>query len=120
MTVVTPEQVENQLRKLSKQIDECHGELMDSEKKYYEVKAKYEIELARTRLDLAGRSSPSGRNYTVQEREDMALIKNYELHVALAISEAEVRAARANSRRLETQVDIARSISVSVRAGMDL
>ena len=53
-------------------------------------------------------------------REDSAIIENAELHFAVASSEAQVKAARANANRLRTQVDIARSISVSVRNEMSV
>jgi len=38
----------------------------------------------------------------------------------LSIAESSVKAARANANRIRTQVDIARSISVSVRASMEM
>ena len=50
----------------------------------------------------------------------MAIAENEELHFQIARAEAMVRAARANAARIKTQVDIARSISVSVRSGMDI
>jgi hypothetical protein len=38
----------------------------------------------------------------------------------IATVEAQVKAARANVQRLKTQVEIARSMSASVRSSMDL
>ena len=118
--IITPQMVENHLRKLSKEIDEAHSELQEAESHYLSCKAQYEIALARTRLDLARRSSPSGKNYTVGEREDMAILENEEHHLRLASAEALVKGARANAQRIRTQVDIARSVGTSVRTSMDM
>jgi hypothetical protein len=87
---------------------------------YYTAVADYEIGLAKSRLELAGRSSPTGRNYTVGEREDIALVANAEKHMVIAAEEAKVKASRANVQRLQTQVKIAQSMSASVRASMEL
>jgi len=119
MSVVTPVQVEARLKDLSKLIDEAHDDLVKAESIYHTHKAQYEIAMANSRLSLANKSSPTGRNYTVGEREDMALIENSELHQAVAVDEAVVKANRANVARLRVQVDIARSIGTSVRTGMD-
>jgi hypothetical protein len=50
----------------------------------------------------------------------MALIENADLHKDLAIAQAKVLASRANTNRLKTQVEIARSVGTSVRTSMDL
>lgn len=120
MSVVTPVQVEARLKDLSKLIDEAHNDLINAESTYHARKAEYEIAMASTRLTLANKSSPTGKNYTVGEREDMALIENRDLHRAVAQEEAIVKANRANVARLRVQVDIARSIGTSVRTGMDV
>jgi hypothetical protein len=57
---------------------------------------------------------------TVGEREDRALVVNEDLAQKVAIAEAQVKAARGNAQRVREQVDIARSISVSVRASMEI
>jgi len=120
MSVVTPVQVESRLKDLSKLIDEAHDELVSAESRYHDSKAQYEIKMATARLDLAKRTSPTGKNYTVGEREDMALVLNAELHTQVASAEVIVKANRANVARLRVQVDIARSIGTSVRTGMDV
>jgi len=120
VSIVTPMQVEARLKNLSKLIDEAHDGLVTSETNYHTIKAEYEIAMAKTLFDLAGRSKPTGGNYTVGERDALALITNENLHTALAKSEALVKASRANVARLRVQVDIARSIGTSVRTGMEL
>jgi len=120
MSVVTPMQVESRLKDLSRLVDEAHNDLVDAESAYHHHKAEYEIAMAKARLALASKSSPSGKNYTVGEREDMALIANEDLHKTVAGDEAVVKANRANVARLRVQVDIARSIGTSVRTGMDV
>jgi hypothetical protein len=119
MSVVTPLQVEARLKDLSKLIDEAHDDLVKAESLYHLHKANYEIEMARSRMLYSMKSAPSGKNYTVGEREDMAILENDNLHRQVAEDEAIVKANRANVARLRVQVDIARSIGTSVRTGLD-
>ena len=118
--VVTPAQVERRLKDLSNAVDDAHNELVQSETDYHNTKARYEIAMAKSRILLASKSAPNGKNYTVGEREDMALIENGELHKNLAIFEALAKASRANTSRLKVQVEITRSIGTSVRTSLDL
>ncbi len=118
--VVTPSQVEAKLKSLSKELDTCHEELVKAEYRYYKTKAVYEIAMAETRLSLARQSAPNGKNYTVGEREDMAIIANRDKHIEMAEVDALVRAVRANAQRLRAQVDIARSVGTSVRTSMEV
>lgn len=120
MSVVTPQQIEQRLYDLSKEVDLAHKDLTETEMKFHTGTAEYEISMARSRLELAGKSSPSGRNYTVAEREDMALVANADKHIAINQIEALVKASRANVKRIETQVKIAQSMSASVRSSMEL
>ena len=118
--IITPAMVEQKLRGLSKEVDEAHKVLVEVETIYHGVKADYEIAMAKSRITLATKSAPNGKNYTVGEREDLALVQNEELHKDLAIIQARVLASRANTNRLKMQVDIARSVGTSVRTSMDL
>jgi hypothetical protein len=118
--IVTPAQIEKRLYDLSKEIDESHSELVEVESHYNSYKAHYEIAVAKSRMEFSTKSSPTGKNYTVSEREDMALIANEELHLRVAMAEAQVKAARANASRIKTQVEIARSIGTSVRSAMEV
>jgi hypothetical protein len=118
--VVTPQQIEARLYALSKEVDEGHENLVQAEQAFHQMTAEYEVAMARSRISMASKSSPTGKNYTVGEREDMAIIENSEQHFMIATVEAQVKAARANVQRLKTQVEIARSMSASVRSSMDL
>jgi hypothetical protein len=118
--VVTPAQIEARLYALSKEIDEGHEILVNTEREFHQTTAEYEVAMARTRISLASKSSPTGKNYTVGEREDIAIIENADQHFKIATIEAQVKAARANVQRLKTQVEIARSMSASVRTSMEL
>lgn len=113
---LTPMQVEKRLLDLSKEIDEAHKDLVSAESSYHVAKAALEIAMARSRMSV---SHPDFKLTSVQ-REDEALIQNAEQHMQLAMAEAQVKGARANANRIRTQVDIARSISVSVRASMEI
>jgi hypothetical protein len=118
--VVTPQQVEARLYELSKELDDAQKYSEQVEKSYFETKAAYEIALAKTRLKYASVSSPNGKNYTMQEREDLALIENEKLHFQMASIDATVRSVRGNISRISKQVDIARSIGTSVRTSLEL
>jgi hypothetical protein len=118
--IITPAMVEQKLRGLSKEVDDAHKTLVEVETNYHSIKADYEVAMAKARMTMATKSSPTGKNYTVGEREDMALIENEQLHKDLAIVQAKVLASRANTNRLKMQVDIARSVGTSVRTSMDL
>ena len=118
--IVTPAQIEKRLYDLSKEIDDVHRYSEIVEKTYYETKSAYEVGLAKSRMKFASVSSPTGKNYTVQEREVLALIENDDLHFSMGAAEATVRSVRANIARIKTQVDIARSIGTSVRVAMEL
>jgi hypothetical protein len=118
--IITPAMIEKRLRELSREIDQAHQNMIDLELDYHQTKSKYELAVARSRITLSQKSSPSGKNYTVGEREDLALIENAELHERMGTVEALVKAARANTIRLKTQVEIARSVGTSVRTSMDL
>lgn len=113
---ITPMQIEKRLTDLSREIEEAHNQLVSAEQTYHMTKAELEIAMARSRMAVA---HPDHKLTSVQ-REDMALLENSEAHMNLAIAEAQVKAARANNNRIRTQVDIARSISVSVRSSLDL
>jgi hypothetical protein len=113
---VTPQQIEKRLYDLSLELDEAHSALVDAENIFHVTTAKYEINMAKTRLKYA----QGDMKMTVNQREDQALMENAEDHMALAIAEAGVKANRANVARLRTQVDITRSISSSVKATLEL
>jgi multidrug resistance efflux pump len=118
--VVTPAQIEARLYALSKEIDESHADLVEAEATYNRIKSEYELAMAKSRMTYATKSSPTGKNYTVQERDDLALIDNEKLHMQIGFAEASVKAARANASRIKIQVEIARSIGTSVRTSLDL
>lgn len=118
--IITPAMVEKRLHALSKEIDSAHIDLVQIETRFNSVKGDYEIGMAKSRMHYASTSSPTGKNYTVQEREDLALLDNKDLYATLGIVDAQVKAARANTARLKIQVEIARSVGTSVRTSMDL
>ena len=113
--VITPQMVETELRKMSKEVDLSFNDLSGAERLYFKAKADYEIQLARARVTLA----TGVKKLTVQEKEDHALLATEDLHYQLATAEAVVRSARANVQRIRTQVDILRSVGTSVRSSME-
>lgn len=120
MSVTTPVSVERQLIKLSKALDDATAALMDAERAYPQAKADLELALAEARMKVGARWAERGYKATVQEREDEALLSCRDEARALAILEGSLKAYRANVKRLETQVDIARSVGTSVRSSMEV
>jgi len=118
--IITPADVEAKLISLSREYDEAHASLEQAELTYANAKSLWEINSARMRLSIAARALDSGRKITVQERDDEALLRCQDELSALNNAEAVVRASRANTQRLRTQIDIARSVGTSVRAAMDM
>lgn len=114
--MITPDKVEARLYELSKEIDVAHDELVKAEKAYHNNKAVFEIAIAKARL-VIGHSNGKLR---VGDVADTALVKCELEFNDLVIAEAMVKAARANSNRVRTQVDIARSIGTSVRSALEL
>jgi hypothetical protein len=114
--MITPAKVEARLIELSNEIDECHQDLIKTESDYHVTKAAYEIAMAKSRL----KNAHSDLKMTVAMREDQALFDNEALHLHIAGLEAQVKAVRANANRLKTQVDITRSIAVSVRSEVSI
>ena len=113
---LTPQQIEKRLYELSKEIDEAHEDYKKDEVEFHTTTAEYEIAMAKSRI----KNSHGDMKMTVRMSEDTALVENQELHRALAICEAKVKASRANNNRLRTQVDTARSISSSIKSSMEL
>lgn len=114
--MITPEQVENRLLDLSKEVDEAHKDLSEAEMNYHKAKIAFEMNMAKTRLAIG----QSNHKLRVAQIDDEALWRNAEHWEAIQIAEALVKASRSNANRVRTQVDIARSVGTSVRASMEL
>ena len=114
--MITPEKVESRLYDLSKEIDIAHEELVGAEKKYHTEKAIFEIAIARARIHIG----TNNMKLRVGDVADKALLECENEWRELQVAEALVKAARANTNRVRTQVDIARSIGTSVRASMEV
>jgi hypothetical protein len=117
---ITPAEIEQRLKYLSKEVDSAQTDANDAEHQYYTAKAGYEIGIAQARMQVASKYAERGVKATVQDKEDEALLGTSDLMVALYTAEAVVRAARGNVQRLRTQVDISRTVSASVRSSMEL
>lgn len=113
---ITPTRIENRLYELSKEIDLAHEQLSEAEINYHKAKSAFEISIARARIEIGTTSS----KMRVQDVADTALLQCAEEFHNLQITDAMVKAARANAQRVRTQVDIARSIGTSVRASLDI
>jgi len=109
----TPQQIENRLFELSKEIDSVQNELADAEGAYTTKKAAFEVAMAKSRLGL------TGIKMTQAEREDRALIANEDAYLVLNSVEVLVKALRQKMANLRVQVDIARSIGSSIKASME-
>lgn len=108
--LATPAMVERRLYQLGDELDGVVVEVQQAETDYLTTKSAYEIAYARAYLSVDGKN--------MREREARALLACVEEREALVRSEALIRAHKANAQRLYTHVDIARSVSVIVRAGI--
>lgn len=113
---ITPDRVEARLYELSKEIDTAHEELVKAEKAYHDAKSRFEINIAHARLNIG----MNNLKLRVGDVADKALTECEVEWFQLQQAEALVKAARANSNRVRTQVDIARSIGTSVRASLEV
>ena len=113
--VITPVKIENRLLELSREIDASHEQLAKAEMDYHKAKSAFELAIAKARIVTGG----SFAKMRVQDVADTALLQCYNEFQSLQITEALVKAARANAQRIRTQVDIVRSIGTSVRASME-
>lgn len=108
--LATPAQVEQRLYQLSDELDAAVVEVQQAETDYLTAKSNYEIAFARAYMTVDGKN--------MREREARALLACVEQREELVRAEALVKAHKANSQRIYTHVDIARSVSVIVRAGI--
>lgn len=118
--IVTAVQVERRLLDLSHEVDEAYESLRAAEMEFHTAKATYEVEYARATLQISAQAKTDESRPTVAEKEARALLKVEAQRMALAAAEAVVRAARANANRLQTQVDLARSVGTTLRASIDM
>ena len=114
--MITPEKVEARLYELSKEIDNAHEDLVTAEKYFHSSKAIFEVAIARARIMIG----TNNLKLRVGDVADKALVQCEQQWIDLNTAEALVKAARANSNRVRTQVDIARSIGTSVRSALDI
>lgn len=108
----TPVDVERRLYELEQELVVAVRDLRKIEADYLQQKAYVEISRARAYL------SSDGKN--MKDRESAALLLIEEDLLSLAVVEAKVRGARENAKRIYTQIDIARSVGVLARAGMNV
>ena len=116
--MATPAEVEARLIALSREYDEAYSDLATADQQYLVRKSHLEIAMAKSRMKYAGLSSPTGKNYTVGERDDNALLDNASDYTELAYAEASVKASKENAKRIQLQVDIARSVAALIRSEM--
>jgi len=112
--MITPSQAESRLFNLSLDIQKATKTLVDCSMEYHTKDAELTIALAKSRV----KSSHSDMKMTVAMRTDNALIENEHLFLAVALAEAKNKAAVAVVNEIKVQVDIARSISASIRNEM--
>lgn len=108
--LATPAMVERRLYELGNELDSATATIQQAETDYLVAKTAYELAFAKAYLSVDGKN--------MREREARALIACEDERQALVNAEALVKAHRENAKRLYTHVDIARSVSVIVRAGI--
>lgn len=115
-----PTDVELQMRYLSREHAIAWRECADLEAEYAELKARYELAMAKSRIEFANKSKPNGKNYTVDERQDEALVANEDFFLVVSVLEARLKAARAKIIKLNAQSDLVRSVGSSIRSSLSI
>lgn len=115
---LTPVQVEQRLTGLLSRNWESYQELKAAEQIYEDRKATFEIAYAGALLETHKYEDQKG--WSVARREAAATIATEKERVALAAATSVVKAARAKAAAVRTQVDIVRSIRLSVSTSMGL
>jgi len=105
---------------LSKELDSAWEKLEDAETRFAEAEHAYKMASSNARMSVQARYADKGVKLTVQEKDDMAFVQTSDQHLAFVTADAYVRAARANLKRVQVQVDIWRSLNSSQRAAMEL
>ena len=118
--VLTPQRIENRLRTLDLSLEDATTELVNAEADISQATAALEIALARRRMKERTRALEAGSKITVGEIEDLALIGCSDQFMDKSLADARVKAARANVKKVNVQIDIARSLGSSVRASMEI
>lgn len=106
----TPDDVEQRLYQLGNELDGAFNAIQQAETDYLDAKTAYDLAFARAYM------TASGSNMRAREAEAMSRCEVE--RKALTAAETLVKAARENSRRIYAHVDIARSVSVIVRAAI--
>lgn len=108
--LATPAAVERRLYQLGQELDEMTGEIAQAETDYLTSKTDYDLAYARAYMSATGSNA--------ELRKAAAVLACEEQRHALTRAEALLKAHRENAKRIYTHVDIARSVSVIVRAGI--
>ena len=106
----TPDDVEQRLYGLTRELDAATVDITQAENDYLHSKVAYELAYAKAYMLSGGK--------TMKDRECEALLKCQNEREDLVRSEALLKAHKENAKRIYTHVDIARSVSVIVRAGI--
>lgn len=115
--VVTPMDIERNMRLLYDEIDAMPEQIKAAEQAYAEAKVAYEIAEARAWMSAV---SPHGGKPTVGERERIATLATEEQLRQLLLAEAMKKAAQANAIKVRVQADLIRSMGASVRSSLDI
>lgn len=118
--LMTPYEVERKLFHLSHDLDAATEDLVEAESEWVLAKESLNQALARARVNIAKEYANASPKFTVQEKDDMALLACPDESTRAAAAEIWVRGTRAQVNNLRSQVDIIRSIGTSVRASMDM
>ena len=119
MDDLTPMAVERRLRELTTELAEATKQYVEAEHTYAKAKPAYEIVAARWRMSIRKNAAENGVRITIQEVEDEALLRCATEYTELYAAEATIKALKANIQRINAQIDVGRSLGVSVRKSME-
>lgn len=110
--VVTPVQVEQNLRALSRDVDDAYRSLYTAERTYLNAKTAHALAWSKAFLRAEGTNAEARKAEATVAAEPELL--------ALTAAEAVAKSARIAVERLRVQVDLARSQSSLVKSALEL
>jgi len=117
---LTPVQIENFARYLVRQLGEAEQNLSGYQTEYAQTETDLENEMARRRMFHSSQSRQDGKNYTVQQVEDLARIDTEILWGEYSKLKALVEIWKGRINVLKAQSDLVRSVMVSVRTSNEM
>lgn len=115
---LTPVECETMARWIIRELSKAETVLKENQELLAQTEHDLEVEMARSRFNLAIGLRENGKAYTEQQKQDNALITNEKMALETALLKVKVDVAKKRIDILKTQSELVRSVMVSVRESM--